>query len=226
MANTVGSLKVINKYWQKKWVKIKKSLYLTKKQKAVIIGSILGDGTLQIGKKSINANLKIEHGLGQKEYVLWKYNILKPWVFTKPKVSYRYKENQEKYMKSLWFRTIRHPLLAEFHKRFYRNNKKIIPKDIEKDIDSLVLAVWIMDDGSLNKNRIDISTYSFTKPEINLLLHILNKKFGLCGNYYKDRNKGYRIYFSVSETKKLIKLIKPHIIDSMKYKITLRPRND
>jgi len=226
MANTVGSLKVINKYWQKKWVKIKKSLYLTKKQKAVIIGSILGDGTLQIGKKSINANLKIEHGLGQKEYVLWKYNILKPWVFTKPKVSYRYKENQEKYMKSLWFRTIRHPLLAEFHKRFYRNNKKIIPKDVEKDIDSLVLAVWIMDDGSLNKNRIDISTYSFTKPEINLLLHILNKKFGLCGNYYKDRNKRYRIYFSVSETKKLIKLIKPHIIDSMKYKITLRPRND
>jgi hypothetical protein len=90
----------------------------------------------------------------------------------------------------------------------------------------LVLAVWIMDDGSLNKNKIDISTYSFTKKEINLLLYALNKKFGLYANYYRDRDKGYRIYFRVKETKNLIKIIKPYIINSMRYKITLRPRND
>ena len=226
MVNTVGSLKVINKHWQKKWIKIKNSLYLTTKQKSVIVGSILGDGTLQIGKRGVNANLKIENGLAQKEYVLWKYNILKPWVFTKPKISYRYKESKEKYPKSLWFRTIRHPLLTQFHRKFYKNNKKIIPKDIEKYMNRLVLAVWIMDDGSLNKNKIDISTYSFTKKEINLLLYALNKKFGLYANYYRDRDKGYRIYFRVKETKNLIKIIKPYIINSMRYKITLRPRND
>jgi hypothetical protein len=34
MANTVGSLKVINKYWQKKWVKIKKIFIFNKKTKS------------------------------------------------------------------------------------------------------------------------------------------------------------------------------------------------
>mgnify|MGYP001571042079 CR=1 FL=1 len=83
-----------------------------------------------------------------------------------------------------------------------------------------------MDDGSLNRNRIDISTYSFIESEINLLLRVLDKNFGLNGNYYRDRDKGYRMYFNTKETEKLIEIIKPYVIDSMKYKITLRPRND
>ena len=226
MVNTVGSLKIINKHWQKKWIGIKNSLSLTDRQKSIIVGSILGDGTLRLGKRAINVNLKIEHGLAQQEYVRWKYNILRNWVFTEPKISYRYRDNREKYPKSLWFRTIRHPLLTDFYKRFYKNGKKIIPEDIELDIDRLALAVWVMDDGSLSRKNIDISTYSFTEPEINLLSQALNKNFGLTANYYRDRDKGCRMYFRVKETEKLIEIIKPHVIDSMKYKITLRPRND
>ncbi|NCO25096.1 hypothetical protein GW901_01030 [Candidatus Parcubacteria bacterium] len=226
MVNTVGSLKVINKYWQKKWIEIKNSLSLTNEQRSVIVGSILGDGTLRLGERAINVNLKIEHGLAQQEYVLWKYNILRPWVFTEPKISYRYRENGERYVKSLWFRTIRHPLLTGFYELFYKNGKKIIPLDIDQYLDSLGMAVWVMDDGSLNQNKIDISTYSFIELEINLLLRVLDKKFGLNGNYYRDRDKGYRMYFNVKETEKLVEIIKPYIIDSMKYKITLKPRND
>ncbi|KKU32261.1 MAG: LAGLIDADG homing endonuclease [Candidatus Collierbacteria bacterium GW2011_GWA2_46_26] len=222
MGNTVGSFAEVSKFWQKKWISIKDSLVLTQEQKSVLIGSILGDGTLQLGERGANANFKTEHGLVQKEYVYWKYNIFKPWVFTEPKISYRYKESRERYAKSYWFRTVRHPTLTEFHKRFYENGKKMIPKDIAGDIDALALAVWVMDDGSLNSNQLDISTYSFTLQDIYLLIDALKSNFGLSSKYYRDRDKGYRMYFNKTETRKLISLIKPHVIPNIDYKIRIQ----
>ncbi len=222
MGNTVGSLIKSNRYWQKGWIEIKQSLFITNQQKSLIIGTILGDGTLRVGAGAINANLKIEQGLAQQEYVWWKYNILQPFVFTGPKISHRYRENGEKYEKSLWFRTVRHPLITNFHKRFYKDGKKIVPNNISSDLNALALAVWIMDDGSLNKNKIDISTYSFTKREINVLQKAIYENFSLESNYYQDRDKGCRMYFRASETKRLIEIIKPFIIESLRYKITLK----
>lgn len=203
--------------------KYKTSLILNKTQISVLIGSILGDGTLRVGKNAINANLKVEQGLKQKDYVFWKYNVFKEWVTTPPKISTRYDENIVSYDKSWWFRTIRHPELTLFHEMFYFNGIKIIPKNIEDLIDPLSLAVWVMDDGSLNRNIIDISTYSFRLEEVILLQKALFNKFALESKYWKDRDKGYRIYFSKRETKKLIQIISTFIIPNLAYKILVTP---
>lgn len=218
----MGSCENIN--WQKKWRKIKNDLVLTKEQRSLIIGSLLGDGTMRIGKNAIHANFKVEHGLAQKEYVLWKYGILKPFVFTEAKLSYRYRLNGTKYPKSWWFRTIRHPCLTEIYKNFYegegyRNGKKLIPLNIAKDLNPLSLAVWIMDDGCLSRGKIDISTYSFSKSDIEYLKKLFLEKFLIETNSYRDRDKGYRMYCRKTETDKMIEIIQPYIIPSMKYKI-------
>ena len=222
MVNTVGSFVEVNKKWQKKWIPIKTALALSNEQRSVLVGSILGDGTLRLGEGAINVNLKIEHGLAQKDYVFWKYKIFRPWVFTEPKVSYRYRDSGERYAKSWWFRTIRHPILTEFRNRFYTSSRKVIPKDIAKDLNPLALAVWIMDDGGNNRNHIDISTYSFALSEIHLLQNVLKSEFGLSAKYYRDRNKGFRMYFNVSETKNLIDIVQPYIIPALRYKIRLQ----
>jgi LAGLIDADG DNA endonuclease family len=224
MVNTVGSCE--NKHWQKKWILIKDQVTISPTQRSFIIGSLLGDGTMRMGKNAVNANFKVEQGLVQKEYVVWKYEILKPLVFTEPKISYRYTAEKVKYPKSWWFRTIRHPLLTEIYDTFYIRNgyktgRKIIPKNIIDLLDPLGLAVWIMDDGSYNKGCIDISTYSFLLSEIKLLQNTLRKKFNVDILYYKDRDKGYRMYCNMKETKKLIQTIKPYIIQTMMYKIGL-----
>ncbi len=189
-----------------------------------LVGSLLGDGTMRMGKGAVNANFKVEQGLVQKEYVIWKYEILKPLVFTEPKISYRYNVQKEKYPKSWWFITIRHPLLTEIYNMFYipqgyKTGRKIIPENIINELDALGLAVWIMDDGSYNKGCIDISTYSFLEPEINLLQLVLKKNFNVDVRYYKDRDKGYRMFCNMKETKKLIHTIKPYVIPTMMYKI-------
>lgn len=202
----------------------KRSLVLTKKQKSVLIGSLLGDGTLRVGSKAVNANFKVEHGLKQKEYVAWKYNIFKNWSLTPPKISYRYKDNGDgKYEKSWWFRTVRHPKITEYRKIFYPRHRKIVPENIEDLLDVLAVAVWIMDDGSLNKNSLNISTYSFSFREVSLLLHVFDKKFSVKGKFYRDRDKGYRIYFSVSETLLLSKKISKFVIPCLAYKLPVTP---
>lgn len=208
-----------NKFLQKRWIPLKKKLKLTPKQKSVLIGSLLGDGTLRRGVKAINVNFKVEHGLAQKDYVWWKYSVFNNWVFTEPKLSSRYRKNGEKYLKSWWFRTIRHPILTKYWQQFYKNRIKIVPDSIEKYLDPLVLAVWIMDDGSYQRNKIDISTYAFSLEEIQRLKLALDRKFNLVTKFYRDRDKGYRMYFSVLETEKVIDFISPYIIPSMRYKI-------
>ena len=69
---------------------------------------------------------------------------------------------------------------------------------------------------------IDISTYSFSLLEINFLQKCFRNNFDIKANYYRDRDKGYRIYFNQEETKKIIKIIHPYIIPSMMYKIRFR----
>lgn len=223
MVNTVGSRET--KYWNKKWISVKNSLFLTEKQKQLIVGSLLGDGTMHIFKNGHNANFKVEQGLKQKAFVEWKYDILKNWVFTEPKLSYRYRgDDREKYPKSWWFRTISHPILTEMHDKFYQKTdqngkKKIVPKDLAKDFTPFSLAVWIMDDGCFSQKIIDISTYSFLLSDIDFLQRLIKNKFNLEARYHKDRDKGYRMYFRKSETDKLINIVAPFIIPSMKYKI-------
>ncbi|MBI5138949.1 MAG: hypothetical protein HZA95_04095 [Candidatus Vogelbacteria bacterium] len=172
MVNIVGSY--TTKYWHKNLIPVKTKMRLTKEQYALIVGTLLGDGTMRIGKNARNANLKIEQGLEQKEYTKYKYSILKDLVLTEPKMSLRYDTQGNRYAKSWWFRTVRHPLLTEIYNRFYTGNgyrtgRKIVPLNIIQDLSPQVLAVWIMDDGSFNGGIIDISTYSFAQDEILIL---------------------------------------------------------
>lgn len=224
MVNTVGSYET--KYWHRKWIPIKNSLSISEEQRSVIIGSLLGDGTMRVGKGARNANFKVEHGVEQKEYVEWKYRILAPLVFTVPKLSYRYTEDRKKYPKSWWFRTIRHPMFTKIYHRFYvkdgyRNGRKIIPASIYQELDPMALAIWIMDDGSYQKGRMDMSTYSFSIEDINLLRKCIERKFHVAMNFFNDRGKGYRMYANKKESERLIQIIRPYVISCFKYKIGL-----
>ena len=201
----------------------KRTLALGQRQVSVLTGSLLGDGTLRRGKGAINANFKVEHGLKQKDYVFWKYEVFREWVMTPPKVSVRYDKDRLPYPKSWWFRTIRHPEITKFRKKFYPNGKKIIPGDIENFLDPLAFAVWIMDDGSLNRGILDISTYSFKLKEIGLLQKAIFKRFSLESNYYRDRDKGLRMYFRKNEMPKLIRIISSYVIPNLQYKILMTP---
>src|SRR2546430_8361313 len=56
---------------------------LSKEQRSLIIGSLLGDGAMRC---KTNALIEFNHGLDQRAYVDWKYSRLASLVGTPPKL--------------------------------------------------------------------------------------------------------------------------------------------
>lgn len=59
-------------------------MFLTKKEKDVVIGSLLGDGSMRMMGRNTNPIFSVSHGHHQKEYLFWKYRQLRKWVKTSP----------------------------------------------------------------------------------------------------------------------------------------------
>lgn len=210
----------------------KEELRLSETQRALVIGSILGDGNLRIPGKNKNANFIVDQGKDQKDYVFWKYKIMKEWVLTPPKRVVRiYHKDRTKITTSWRFLTIAHPEFTRFYRLFYPHGKKIIPRSITRLLDnSLSLAVWVMDDGCKSGESFFLSTQNFTRQEQEKLIQCLEENFGIKGkinihSYWKDKVL-YRIRIGSTSLEKLYKIVEPHILLQFRYKFPLYPRND
>ena len=192
---------------------------LSKEQKSILFGIILGDGYLQkTGKK--NARLRLEHGRNQKEYLLWKAKKLERFFQGKPKYLERtHPISKRKY--SYW----RHqsqstPYLGKLRNIFYSDGKKKIPEDLEEYLTPITLAVWYMDDGYYYLR--DQCSYLYlgnvSREEAETVAQTLLKKFDITTRV-RQKKKGYAIYFSPEETQKLKNLIKSHILHQFNYKL-------
>lgn len=195
MVNTVGSL--------------------TKFERSIIIGSVLGDGYMRIIPGCSNAFLEINHSIKAKEYVDYKYKSLKRICESIPKarttndgrVAYR-------------FFTKQHKELTDIYNQFYKNNRKIIPKDLI--LDPVILSVWYMDDGSKCRDHdIYLNTQQFSINDQNILLSKL-RLIGIDARLNKDK-KYFRIRILKPSIKKFMEIISPYVSESMQYKLVMTP---
>ena len=84
---------------------MRKNIHLTELQRSIIIGTVLGDGSLIASRSKNHLRLQIGHCITQKEYVFWKYEMLKDLILTPP--TYQVKN------RSWRFRTISHQEITE-----------------------------------------------------------------------------------------------------------------
>ena len=78
-----------------------------------------------------------------------------------------------------------------------------------------------MDDGYFSRrgSSCEIATDQFSQNELKICCEAINRRFGL---QFRLNSKG-RLYGDKQQTKIFFKLIKPHVIPSMEYKIALTP---
>lgn len=197
----------------------KKKLKLTKRQREIIVGKLLGDGHLETSNNGRTYRLKIEHSIKQKEYVDWFYNEFKNWILTKPKKKEQI-VNGKLYLK-YWVNTLASGSLRFYGQQFYRDKKKVVPKLIHRWLTPLCIAVWFMDDGSIksknHKARI-INTQGFEKKEVLRLINTLSDKFNIQCKLRKQK-EGYQIMILAESADEFARIIKNHLCPSMKYKI-------
>lgn len=157
-------------------------------QKSVVLGSILGDGSLIKNSKSKNARLQIGHCAKQIEYLRWKKRLLDPFIKTPPvlaeKPGKKVIRGRECYSTGYYLmNTISHPDITTYFNKYYKNGRKRVIEEVIEELDLLGLCVWLADDGSFSLHgsstalRGSIATCSFTTTELEILIETLKKFF-------------------------------------------------
>jgi superfamily II DNA or RNA helicase len=187
-------------------------------QLQLIYGSYLGDGYIDITKKN-RYRLRIVHCEKQKEYCTWKAHM-----FNISKLNYCEKNGYSQ-KPAYNFQTKIFDLEEDIPK-----NTKIVPDWILDKLDAKGIAVWYMDDGSINKRQLkngDIS--NFISIHSNNFDYETQEKFvkkfneyGINPTIHKTKNLYYYLIFNKENTRKLLDLISPYIHESMQYKIDNR----
>ena len=204
--------------------KHKSTLKLTDEQKEVLIGILLGDATLETQNGGRTYRMKIEHSAKQRAYAEHLYKLFSDWARTKPwerKVTL----NNGKTYTNIVFSTLSHPSLRFYAQQFYQGRVKVVPRLIGRWLTPKAIAYWFMDDGSIKSKQskgVIFNTHGFQKQEVGRLIQVLCGKFHLEAKFRKQK-EGYQIYVSGKSYESFTKLVLPHILPEMMYKIP-KPR--
>ncbi|MGD0977397.1 MAG: LAGLIDADG endonuclease [Minisyncoccia bacterium] len=194
---------------------------LTVIQKFLILGTLLGDGSLE--KRWANSRLRVDHYSVSKDFVFWKYNILKNIASNEPKIIRELDKRSGKTCERWAFATRALPGLNFYYDFFYKDGQKIIPKEIVKHFKHpLSLAVWLMDDGYKRNdcNAIRFSTDLFSFEENKILQKCLLRNFKINSKLHK-KGKVWNIYIPQPEMRKFNAIVSPYVfqVKSMMYKL-------
>lgn len=113
--------------------------------------------------------------------------------------------------------------LAELRNRWYRDGVKIVPSDLSW-MDDFTMAKWIMDDGCLTKDGVNIATHCFTYEEVERLGIWIYERYRVSCHLQKTPsgpllkiNKGRRGAYN--DITALWEKVAPYFFKSMAYKV-------
>jgi recombination protein RecA len=182
---------------------------LSSRQRELVIGALLGDGYLM--PTTAGCCFRVNHGLRQRDYVDWKFRILVDLVRTPPRESGN----------CYYFRTVSHPEFALLRQLFYVNGRKTVPVELLfEQFTEFSLAVWLMDDGTVDGRQLRLNTQSFSKDESGALASVLRAKLGIDASLNRDKDS-YRLRIMASSMARFRSLVQGYVIPSMLYKLPL-----
>lgn len=160
--------------------------------------------------------------------------MFKSYVKTGPKlINRKFNKLTKGLHTDISFSTLKYPMfnwvIEDFHIKVNNNNIKIVPKNSFDKLTTVSLAFWIMDDGSFNniKGNLTLCTDSYSREDVLYLISILRNKFHLfCGliNYIKKKTKSglnsYKIRINKKSISYLIEI--PYFIPSMLDKLGIK----
>jgi hypothetical protein len=188
---------------------------LTRIQKEVLIGTLLGDASLSWNTNKTKARIHFRQK--KKAYIDHLYDLFKEFISTPPR--------QNK-ITGIWQCNTRGFAVFRFYKhQFYdENNKKVIPKLIHRWLTPRALAYWYMDDGCQkwpgHSSGVRFCTDCFFHCQVKQLATTLSDLYNVKTSTFHQR-KDLRIYISGSGKNAIVfgQHLLPYIHPSMMYKI-------
>lgn len=190
---------------------------LSPTQRSVLTGTLLGDAC--IARHGRYHRLHVKHKGAHRALVDFKYRTFEAFVSMEVH-EFDQRLRGRKYP-CAQFATRTNPIFTEWYDRFYEGGRKIVPSDIEHDLDPLALAVFFMDDGAADYAGVTFQTHSFTLQEVELLDEMLRERFHLASNTRQNRG-GWILYVQASSLDRLRAIIEPHLLPEFGYKLMPR----
>lgn len=183
---------------------------LTGRCKELILGSLLGDGSLKIHNPYKNARFSFRHSVKQKDYFFWKMRELKQ--ISSENCWWKQKDGKFRYQ-SLALKS----LTKLYRLTHSRGNLRVSQRWL-KMLTPFSLAIWWMDDGSITGNgrKGIFSTNEFSYKEVQILSRYLKERWGMKTGIGiqrgPDKKEYYRLcIYSAEELKKFLRIILPFI---------------
>lgn len=147
---------------------------------AAVVGMILGDASVIQDKGRNGAFLQFRHSLAQKDYALWKADILRQITHVSVTESDGYIDARtgRKYP-FINVKTRQHPLYTKLRQAFYPVRHKVVDPFWLNKLDERAFAIWFFDDGTNKAHQSYLATLAFSWPENQVVAACIWEKFGI-----------------------------------------------
>ena len=196
---------------------------LSQVQREVLVGILLGDGSLQTESRGRTYRLRVCQSEEHREYLFHLYEILKDFTTSAPVRSTAIdSRNPDKTYVRWSFATTQQACFRFYGQLFYdEEGKKRVPQIIPKLLTPRSIAFWYMDDGAQKwrgkSKGVRFCTDNFSHCECQLLANLLSERYQLKTTLQK-KGTSWRIHVSSYSHKLLKALIWEFLVESMHYK--------
>mgnify|MGYP001807019210 FL=1 len=172
--------------------------------------------------------------VSSQEYLFHKYSILENLCGSPPSFSTVFDKRTQKNYSRYLFNTLTFSKFNALGQAFYSYDPSLkllvkdVPQNIAKILTPRAVAYMYMDDGSLkyygHSNAMRICCESFSKEGVEILQAAMWQNFQINVSLTK-RNKngvliGYRLAIHEAESSKFCELVRPYLVECMKYKVS------
>ncbi len=186
-----------------------KQYALTEDQNQLILGGILGDGSLRFASES-NVSFRVGHGEKQREYCDWKHTMLAPFANRVGRTG-----------NGIGFDTLPMGQLVGLHRQAYGAQGRQVSDGMLATLDARAVAVWYGDDGTFSGHyehgghgKAEIGCVSLTMDDKERLAERL-EQLGMGRPTVCEHS----LLFSGERTRKLHEQIAPYVHPSLDYKL-------
>jgi recombination protein RecA len=187
-----------------------KQYELAEDQMKLIVGSLLGDGSLRYASTH-NAAFRVGHGEKQREYCEWKREMLAPFA-----------HNIGRTGNGIGFDTIPMQQLATLRDAVYAaDGRKTVTPELLSQLDARAIAAWYCDDGTFGGNYKRWGHGKATICVAGLSMEDRERVAQRCEQLGMGRPtlSGNNLLFSGERTRQFQERIAPYVHPSLDYKL-------
>lgn len=205
--------------------------------RSAIIGMTLGDSYLHQAHRRPNVRMKFTHCPKQMAYGYWKKTVIEQLTPKPVRVYNRVaKLTNGKSYEQIAFESISHPLFKRIRKLTYLDKKKTVTERLLAYLTPLGLAIWYMDDGSINITKRDgklrgrqiFLHAACSEAEADVIRNYFLSTWGIEWKKLrvKQGSENFSLRANCENAIKFFQIISQYVHPSMRYKIDLQYHNN